>query len=126
MPKKKPMSAAEETFGKRLARLRKQAGFTQRELGDQLGISQRMVAYYEGQTSRAPDHLLNQLAEILGVSTDLLLGRPAASPTKAKPNNQRIWRRVQQIEKLPLKERRQLLAIVDAVLDRHRLLQKAS
>lgn len=34
-------------FGERLAALRKAAGFTQVELAAELGISQRMVAYYE-------------------------------------------------------------------------------
>jgi transcriptional regulator with XRE-family HTH domain len=34
-------------FGERLATLRKAAGFTQTELANELGISQRMVAYCE-------------------------------------------------------------------------------
>ncbi len=128
MPKKKhkTVSAQDESFGERLARLRKQAGFTQQELGEQLGISQRMVAYYEGQTARAPDHLLPALADLLGISTDLLLGVRTPSVASPKPNNQRLWRRFKQIEKLPVRERKQILALVDAMLERHRLLQKAS
>jgi transcriptional regulator with XRE-family HTH domain len=128
MPKKKhkTVSSQEESFGERLARLRKQAGFTQQELGEQLGISQRMVAYYEGQTDRAPDHLLATLADLLGVSTDVLLGVRTPAAASPKPNNQRLWRRFKEIEKLPVRERKQILALVDAMLERHRLLQKAS
>jgi len=126
MPKKMPVQQPEETFGFRLARLRHKVGLTQQELGDQIGLSQRMVAYYEGQSARAPDHLLAAIAEVLGVSTDELLGVKSSSGSPQKPSNQRLWRRFRQIEKLPPRDRRQLLAMVDAMLERHRLLQKAS
>ncbi len=125
MPRKtKPVLVqGEESFGQRLARLRREAGFSQRELGEQVGLSQRMVAYYEGQTDHPPAALLPSLAELLGVSTDQLLG---TKPVKkaAGPANQRLWRRFKQIEKLPAQERRQLLGVIDAVLDRHRLTHK--
>lgn len=126
MPKKKPMPPTDESFGVRLARLRRQAGFTQQSLGEQIGLSQRMVAYYERQTSHAPDYLLATLADLLGVSLDELLGVKTSKPsTPQKTSNQRLWRRFRQIEKLPPRDRRQLLALVDAMLERHRLLQKA-
>jgi len=41
-----------------------------------------------------------------------------------KPSNQRLWRRFRQIEKLPVRERRQLLAIVDAILERPELVMR--
>ncbi|WP_148864766.1 helix-turn-helix transcriptional regulator [Marinobacter fonticola] len=34
-------------FGKRLAQLRKDAGFTQKELADEIGATRRVIAYYE-------------------------------------------------------------------------------
>jgi transcriptional regulator with XRE-family HTH domain len=114
VPKKKPHMIA-ESFGARLAQVRKDAGLSQRDLAAQLGISARMVAYYEAQTDHPPARLLPALTEILGVSTDQLLGvRPIK---EAKPNNQRLWRRFRQIEKLPPKDRRQLLGVIDAFLD---------
>jgi transcriptional regulator with XRE-family HTH domain len=124
MPTKKPLASETQTFGQRLAKLRRDAGYSQSELGRQLGISQRMVAYYEGQTEHPPAQLLPGLAEILGVSTDVLLG---VTVTKAsgRASNQRLWRRFKEIEKLPATERRQLLGIVDAVLERHKLVQRA-
>jgi len=45
-------------FGERLAGLRKAAGFTQVELAAELGISQRMVAYYESPAATPPANLL--------------------------------------------------------------------
>ena len=34
-------------FGTRLVALRKAAGYTQQQLADELGVTRRMVAYYE-------------------------------------------------------------------------------
>ena len=63
-----------EGFGSRLASLRKAAGFTQVELAAEVGMTQRMVAYYEAPGAQPPAHLLPQLAQVLGVSVDVLLG----------------------------------------------------
>lgn len=124
MPRKRKTenSDTNATFGQRMARIRKDAGFTQRALAKEIGISQRMVAYYEGQTDFPPTHLLPQLVQVLGVSADELLG---IKPLKdKKPGNQRLWRRVRRIEQLPAKEKRQLLTLIDAFLERDKL-QKA-
>jgi transcriptional regulator with XRE-family HTH domain len=112
------------SFGSRLAELRQKASLSQRALAAELGISQRMVAYYEGQTDHPPAHLIAPLCTLLGVSADELLGLKPVRPLRG-PTNQRLWRRFQQIEKLPLSERRQLLGVVDAFLERNRLLQRA-
>ena len=58
------------SFGERLAGLRKAAGFTQIELAAELGVSQRMVAYYESPGAAPPANLLPQIAAALGVSID--------------------------------------------------------
>jgi transcriptional regulator with XRE-family HTH domain len=62
------------SFGERLSELRRRVGLSQRGLAAELGISQRMVAYYEGQSDYQPAHLLAPLSELLGVSADELLG----------------------------------------------------
>jgi len=108
---------AQTDFGARMAGLRQEAGYSQRELG----ISQRMVAYYEGETDYPPAGVLPDLARVLGVTTDQLLGvKPVRSRTK-KPQDTRLWRRFKQVEKLPAKERRQLLQLIDAFLEREKL-----
>ena len=112
---------AQTDFGGRMAGLRHAAGYTQRELAAELGISQRMVAYYEGETDYPPAGLLPNLAGVLGISTDQLLGvKPVRSPTK-KPKDTRLWRRFKQVEELPAAERRQLLQLIDAFLEREKL-----
>jgi transcriptional regulator with XRE-family HTH domain len=57
-----------------MAQLRTAAGYSQRDLAAGIGISQRMIAYYEKQTQHPPTHLLPALARALGVTADQLLG----------------------------------------------------
>ena len=65
--------------------------------------------------------ILPDLAQVLGVTTDQLLGiKPVRSRTN-KPQDTRLWRRFKQVEKLPAKERRQLLQLIDAFLEREKL-----
>ena len=68
-------------FGARLAEVRKAAGFTQTELAEALGISQRMVAYYESIDDNPLARILVLLSKTLKVSTDELLGTGPARPT---------------------------------------------
>ena len=120
MPSKKP---SDEAFGPRLAHLRKATGYSQRDLAAEVGISQRVVAYYEGETRYPPAHLLPRLAAVLGVSADELLGLKS-TPSRRAPDS-RLWRRFKRVEALPPREKRQIVQLLDALLDRERLRQKA-
>lgn len=121
MPKHRTTAA--EAFGTRLASLRKAAGFTQQELAAELGISQRMVAYYEGPDAHPPANLLPTIAQVLNVSLDQLLG---VAPIKkaAAVGSSRLARRLQELEKLDPRDKRQVLQLLDAFLERERLKRK--
>jgi len=122
MPKKTKAETA--NFGARLAELRKAAGFTQQELADEVGVSRRMVAYYEVQSDHPPAHLLPAIARALHLSTDELLG---LAPVKRAPREKdsRLRRRLQQLEKLDAAEKRQILQVIDAFIERGLLKRKA-
>ena len=111
----KYVSATLADFGKRLAQLRKDAGYTQQELADEIGSTRRVMAYYETESEHPPANLLVDLAKALNVTTDELLGVKPVKPKAAKTDN-RLQRRFQQIEKLPAKERRQLVQVIDTFL----------
>ncbi|EQD66497.1 transcriptional regulator, XRE family, partial [mine drainage metagenome] len=115
MPKQKTPEAI--TFGERLVALRKAAALTQQQLADEVGVSRRMIAYYEGQSEHPPTTLLPALARALNVSADELLGlEPVAKRNGRMPDN-RMQRRLQQIANLPPEERRQILQLVDAFIE---------
>lgn len=107
-------------IGARLAERRKAAGYTQQELAEALGTTQRMISYYEGQAEPPPSLLLPLLAKLLGVSIDELLG--IASPRKkARMPDNRLLRRLQQIEKMEPRQKRQIMQVLDAFIEREQL-----
>lgn len=114
---------ASNGFGARLAALRKQAGITQTALAAEIGVSQRMMAYYEGPTANPPANLLPAMASALGVSVEALLGTETAK-RKTKAVDTRMQRRLLQIATLPPEERRQILQLVDAFIERGQLKKK--
>jgi transcriptional regulator with XRE-family HTH domain len=116
--KRKGLNVNGEPFGKRLARLRQAAGFSQYTLADELGISQRMVAYYEGETEHPPTHLLPALAKALGVSTDQLLGLEKES---SRNRDLQLWRRFSEVAKLPPPKRKHIVRILDTFLEMEKL-----
>lgn len=111
-------------FGKRLVALRKKAGYTQVELANELGVTQRMVSYYEGHSEYPPAAMLPKLARLLNLTTDELLGLEPLKKTR-QPDT-RLQRRIQQIEKLPNKEKRQLVQVIDTFLKAAQLSESAS
>jgi len=84
-----------------------------------------MIAYYEKRDALPPGHVLSALADALAITVDELVGNAPAKPTRKSTSSRRLQRRLQQLEKLPLKDRKAVLAIIDTYLERNRLLQRA-
>lgn len=112
-------------FGKRLASLRKAGGLTQQELGDKVGVSRRVIAYYEGETNYPPAHLIVPLAKALNVSTDELLGFKHTKEIPS-PNLATAWRKFKVIESFSDKERKAVLQYVDIILEKRKTERKAA
>ena len=103
----------EEPLGSRIARIRQERGLSQTDLGERLGISQRMMSHYEKGQTRIPAETLPTIAEALKVSVNELLGR--ASVTRVL-KNPRLWKLMQEIEALPAKEQRPILHTLENFL----------
>ena len=104
-------------FGDRLVEIRKSQALTQAELGKRVGVSKRVIAYYEQEDAQPPGAMLVDLARALGVSTDQLLG---LKPTREKksPRTARLLKRLQKVEKLRPADQRVVLKLVDGLLER--------
>lgn len=107
-------------FGERLAGLRKAAGFTQVGLAAKLGISQRMVAYYESPTATPPANLLPQIAATLGVTIDELFGIAQRDQSRQDGDN-RLRQRLLAIKELDVADQRQVIELLDAFIERGQL-----
>ncbi|WP_148511422.1 helix-turn-helix transcriptional regulator, partial [Hungatella hathewayi] len=63
------------TFSERLILLRKQKGFSQEQLGAEVGVTRQTVSKWElGETTPEMDKLI-KLAELFGITLDELAGR---------------------------------------------------
>ncbi len=61
-------------FGNKLKELRKQAGLTQKQLGDKIKVTKSVISYYELQERYPSPEILIKLAKTFHVTTDYLLG----------------------------------------------------
>ncbi len=110
---KVPALPGSESFGKRLARLRKAAGYSQYSLADAVGTSQRMIAHYEIHDGNPPLHAFYKLCKALNVTADQLLG---LEKVKEEKKDNRLRRRIAQIEKLPEPIRKTVAQYLDTTL----------
>ena len=62
-------------LSQRIKALRTNKEYTQKELAEKLGLTPKMVSFYELGDRVPPPDVLEKLADIFGVSTDYLLGR---------------------------------------------------
>ena len=67
---------------KRLRQLRGEAGFSQRVLGEKLGVSQQTVAGWESGRTAPNRRYVARLVDVFGVTSDYLLG---ISDTRPEP-----------------------------------------
>ncbi|EKD28616.1 MAG: XRE family transcriptional regulator [uncultured bacterium] len=96
-------------FGKRLAQLRKSSGLTQTVFGKKIGVSQRVIAYYECETNNPPASLLPKIAKALDVSIDDLF---SVKDENEKSNN-KVWKKLRKVEKLQPDEQKMIINLID-------------
>ncbi len=117
--KKKKATPATQTLGGRIRSYRLEKGLTQTQLGKKIGVSQRVIAYYESKGISPPPELLVRIADALKVSTDTLFGRKKGSGRTEPAGNVRRQRHFKRLDELPLYDRKAIFRIIDALADRH-------
>jgi transcriptional regulator with XRE-family HTH domain len=113
--RKPPLDFGGETLGERLARLRKQRGYTQIEFADRVGITQVLVSLYETDRRQFSVEMAIRFALALDVSTDELL-HPKAKKKSTKKPSLKVVRRMEEIEKLPPRQQAVVLSALDSIL----------
>lgn len=87
----------QETFGQRFQRLRKSAGLTQEDVANRLNITAQAVSKWENDVSAPDISALTELADILHVSLDELLGKTPSTtvvPVEQRKNIDSMYLRV--------------------------------
>lgn len=110
-------------FGKQIAALRKSSGLTQQQLGEKIGVSKRVIAYYEGETKYPPAHLIIPLSQALNITTDELLGAKELKDT-TDPKLANLWRKLKAIESFSEKDKKAVLHLVDIIAEKNKTIAK--
>jgi transcriptional regulator with XRE-family HTH domain len=114
----KTIIVSKKDLGTRLRALRQQRGITQVELALAMRLTQSNVSAIERGARGITIHQVVELAKILSVSTDEILGQPSTPVGKTPPTmkDRRFLRRLQMIERLPKRDQQALLRTIDAFL----------
>lgn len=104
-----------ETVGQRITRIRKALGLTQLQLAERVGISRTLVTDYEIGRLRLNDDMITRFSRALGVSSDTILGLSGNDTFPLEPDL-KITKRLRQIEKLPIRQKKSLLLTIDNYL----------
>ena len=67
------------SIGENIRKLRRARNFTQERLAELTGINEKSISFYENGMRNVPSDCLIPLADALGVSVDVLLGRTEIS-----------------------------------------------
>jgi transcriptional regulator with XRE-family HTH domain len=110
-----PIPMGEQSVGRRLAQLRKQRGYTQKELAKKMGLIQSLVSSYELNKLRLTAEMLMRFSIALGTGVDAILGTNGKSHHDADMNLSLV-RRMKKIESLPASKRKALLQTIDGFL----------
>ncbi len=95
---------------------------SQEKLGEAVGVSQRVIAYYEADNAQPPGPMLPDLCRALGVSADELLGLKPVRDEVASPRAGRLLERLRAAADLPPAEQRAIITFVEALLDKRGLM----
>jgi transcriptional regulator with XRE-family HTH domain len=110
-----PLPHSNETPGQRLARIRRERGFTQVELAERTGLVQTLVSDYERGKLRLNADMILRFSAALDVSTDDLL-QPPSGPKPVRKTSRRVLQRLERIEALPAHVQTTVLKSLDWML----------
>lgn len=106
-------------FAQNLVRFRKAKGFSQRELGSIIGLSHRMISYYEGTPKSIPINKLDQLARALDINPVDFFATDE-QPT-LKQLDVRWLKKMNELRQLPEAEQKEIARHISSISEKVRL-----
>jgi len=98
-------------FGKRLSEARRLRGLSQRGLAKLIRSSGRMIAYYEGESTYPPTHLLVPICRALKVPADQLLGIESFEKMISQKDWD-LWKKFLKLRRLSQKEQKKVFELI--------------
>ena len=112
-----PLDQSSEQIGQRIARFRKERGWSQATLAEMIGITRKLVSDYETGRAHLIDEMVIRFAKTLHISTDDLLGvsESLGDESKASPSL-RLTRRLRELDSLPEPKKKKILNTLDDLI----------
>jgi transcriptional regulator with XRE-family HTH domain len=114
--KLKDLHISDKDIGQNIANLRKKRGLTQKELADQIGISQSLLSHYEIGRLHLSSLMIIKIAKSLKISADKILGINSNNQDDAAVHSLKIIKRLKKIDQLSSFEQKALLKTIDNFL----------
>jgi transcriptional regulator with XRE-family HTH domain len=115
MPAGRPAKHQRSPFGERLVIARQQAGLSQTQVADKLGITQPSYADWERRAVALKPEYLPKLAALFNVSVDFLLGNEARKQRGSGPAG-RVRRVFEAVSRLPRKQQQKVVEMAEGFL----------
>jgi transcriptional regulator with XRE-family HTH domain len=104
----------QKAFGVRLKKLRKQKGWTQKELASKVGVRTAQLNKYESGLHSPPFETLIQIAGVLDTSVDYLLTGDQAEEVPLR--SPRLLERFRELEGFDSEDQEMVIRLIDAVI----------
>ena len=112
-------STIRKEFGARVKQLRKQRDWTQKELGNRIGVSYQQLNKYEGGTNAPPLDKLLGLASALETTVDYLITGNLSDNLPI--HNTRLIQRFQELESFTAEDQETVIKLIDAMIVKRRV-----
>ena len=114
----RPSKKTRPPFGARLHALREQAGLSQQQLADRLGLTQRAYAYWERNPVALRPEQLQELARALGVTVEDMLGEPNGKKRGTGPAG-KMRQLFEAASRLPRSQQQKVAAVLEPFILQH-------
>jgi transcriptional regulator with XRE-family HTH domain len=111
----RPSNKKRPPFGARLHALREQAGLSQQQMADKLGLSQRAYAYWERNPVALRPEQLVKVAAILDVGVEQLLNGHSRTARRGGPAG-KARRVFEEVSGMPRTQQKKILDVVEALV----------
>ena len=112
-------SSIREAFGVRIKQLRKDKGWTQKQLGNKIGVTHAQLNKYEGGTNAPPLDKLILLASALETTADYLITGNLSNNLPI--HNTRLIQRFQELENFGPDDQETVIKLIDAMIVKRRV-----
>ena len=112
----RPTKRQRTSLGERIVQARKRCGISQKDLAEELGVSQQAIVFWERSTNTIRSDTLAKLAQALNVTSDELLG--LKPPRQGNPSG-RANKIFDAVKKLPRRQQEKVFDFVEPFVENH-------